>query len=271
MTNSALDNWQVDFAIDPRLKPNFFANKEDVTSAVPQAHVLRYAFDRLELNGVLCSKNAPLIYFKAVDQIKPDEVLNLHRAFWNHGGAPILAVVSQDHVHIYSGMSRPVSGDRIQGDPPFLVDTLDRVTQGLREFVVSVESGEYFRCHAHSFDPAHRVDRDLLTNLRKARDLLDEASKRSASSRVLNALLCRVVFTCYLFDRGVIVPKYLEDLGIPNAEHLRDVLQMHPTRVAKASLYKLFEELGRDFNGDLFSDDLISESNKITNTSILKY
>ena len=268
MTNSALDNWQVDFAIDPRLKPNFFANKEDVTSAVPQAHVLRYAFDRLELNGVLCSKNAPLIYFKAVDQIKPDEVLNLHRAFWNHGGAPILAVVSQDHVHIYSGMSRPVSGDRIQGDPPFLVDTLDRVTQGLREFVVSVESGEYFRCHAHSFDPAHRVDRDLLTNLRKARDLLDEASKRSASSRVLNALLCRVVFTCYLFDRGVIVPKYLEDLGIPNAEHLRDVLQMHPTRVAKASLYKLFEELGRDFNGDLFSDDLISESNKITNKHI---
>ena len=268
MTDSVLDNWQADFAIDPRSKPNFFASKEDLTSAVPQAHVLRHAFDRLELDGVLCSKNTPLIYFKAVDQIGLDEVLKLHRAFWNHGGAPILALVSQDHVRIYSGMLRPVSGDGIQGDPPFLVDTLDRVARGLREFVVSVESGEYFRRRVHSFDPAHRVDHDLLTNLRTARDLLDEASKRRISPRVLDALLCRVVFTCYLFDRGVIVPKYLRDLGIPNAEHLRDILQMQPTRIAKASLYRLFEELGRDFNGDLFSDDLISESNKITNRHI---
>ncbi len=268
MTKSALDNWQADFAIDPRTKPNFFARKEDLRSAVPQAHVLRHAFDRLELDGVLCSENTPLIYFKTVDQIKPDAVLELHRAFWNDGGAPILAVVSQDRVHIYSGMSRPVSSDRIQGDPPSLVDTLDRVAQGLREFVVSVESGEYFRRHARSFDPAHRVDRDLLINLRKARDLLDEASKRDVAPEVLDALLCRVVFTCYLFDRGVIVPQYLQDLGISNAEHLRDVLQMQPTRDAKTSLYRLFEELGRDFNGDLFSDDLTSESNKITNKHI---
>ena len=268
MTDSVLDNWQADFAIDPRSKPNFFASKEDLTSAVPQAHVLRHAFDRLELDGVLCSKNTPLIYFKAVDQIELDEVLELHRAFWNHGGAPILALVSQDYVRIYSGMSRPVSADRIQRDPPFLVDTLDRVTRGLREFVVSVESGEYFRRHVRSFDPAQRVDRDLLTNLRQARDLLGEASKRRISPRVLDALLCRVVFTCYLFDRGVIVPKYLRDLGIPNAKHLRDILQMQPIRQAKASLYRLFEELGRDFNGDLFSDDLIAESTQITNKHI---
>ena len=268
MTNSAPQNWLADFAIDPQVKPNFFARKEDLTSTVPQAHVLRYAFDRLGLDGVLCSNNTPLVYFKAVDQIRPNEVLKLHRAFWNHGGAPILALVSHHQVHIYSGMSRPISDDRLQGDPPFLVDTLDRVTQGLREFILSVESGEYFRRHARSFDPAYRVDRDLLTNLRTARELLGEASKRSISSRVLDALLCRVVFTCYLFDRGVILPKYLEDLGIPNAKHLRDVLQIHPTRDAKLSLYKLFQELGKDFNGDLFSDDLTAESRKITNRHI---
>ena len=268
MTNSALENWPADFAIDPQVKPNFFASKDDLTSTVPQAHVLRYAFDRLGLDGVLCSNNTPLVYFKAVDQIRPDEVLKLHRAFWNHGGAPILALVSRHQVHIYSGMSRPISGDRLQGDPPFLVDTLDRVTQGLREFILSVESGEYFKRHARSFDPAYRVDRDLLTNLRKARELLGEASKRRISSRVLDALLCRVVFTCYLFDRGVILPKYLQDLGISNAKHLRDVLQIYPTRDAKVSLYKLFKELGQDFNGDLFSDDLITESRKITNRHI---
>lgn len=268
MTNSTPENWLADFAIDPQVKPNFFARKEDLSSTVPQAHVLRYAFDRLGLDGVLCSNNTPLVYFKAVDQITPDEVHKLHRAFWNHGGAPILALVSRHQVHIYSGMSRPISDDRLQGDPPFLVDTLDRVTQGLREFILSVESGEYFRRHAQSFNPAHRVDRDLLTNLRTARELLDEVSKRSISSRVLDALLCRLVFTCYLFDRGVILPKYLESLGIQNAKHLRDILQIHPTRDAKLSLYRLFQELGKDFNGDLFSEDLIAESGRITNRHI---
>ena len=60
MTNSAPENWLADFAIDPQVKPNFFARKEDLTSTVPQAHVLRYAFDRLGLDGVLCSNNTPL-------------------------------------------------------------------------------------------------------------------------------------------------------------------------------------------------------------------
>lgn len=66
----------------------------------------------------------------------------------------------------------------------------------------------------------------------------------------------------------MLLPKYLEDLGIPNAKHLRDVLKISPTRDAKLSLYRLFKELGKDFNGDLFSDDLNAESRKITNKHI---
>jgi len=71
---------------------------------------------------------------------------------------------------------------------------------------------------------------------------------------VLDALLCRIVFVSYLFDRGVIGEGYLASHGIPNAERLRDILQADGVK-AKKNLYTFFERLGEDFNGDLFSED----------------
>ena len=169
MSEHAPDDWQVDFGIDPRGNPNFFLSKEDLTGARIQPHVLRQAFDILDLDGILCSGNTPLVYFKRLDAIKTSDVLRLHRLFWNHGGAPILVLVSKDKIHVYSGMSRPVDVVLPGSEPPSLVTTLDRVGVALREFIVSVESGAFFRRHARSFDPGHRVDRDLLTNLGETR------------------------------------------------------------------------------------------------------
>ena len=268
MSADVADNWRKDFGIDRQNYPNFFSGKDELTSSIPQAHVLRHAFELLDLDGILCTENAPLIYFKQVEKFTADMVLRLHRQFWNLGGAPILVLIFKDKIHIYSGMSRPVPIDEVRETPPSLVDTLDRVGAGLHEFIVSVESGEFFRQYARSFDPDHRIDRDLLNNLWDTRELLDKVTGRKIAPNILDALLCRLVFTCYLFDRKVIVKKYLEDLGLKNEEHLRDILNKQPVRNAKAALYKLFLQLGEDFNGDLFSDDLEAEARKITNKHI---
>ena len=75
-------------------------------------------------------------------------VLKLHRQFWNHGGAPILVLISRDQVHVYSGMSRPVPDSEVRDRPPSLVKTIDRVSEGLREFLTSVESGDFFQQNA---------------------------------------------------------------------------------------------------------------------------
>ena len=216
MSTNAAANWKKEFGIDKRTHPNFFSGKDDLTKSVPQAHVLRHAFEQLDLDGILCTDNTPLIYFKQVDEIKPDEVLRLHREFWNHGGAPVLVLISKDQVHVYSGMSRPVSKDEAKASQPALVDTLDRISTGLREFLVSVESGEYFQRHARSFDPKQRVDRAFLNKFRDAREFLDENTQRNIAPSVLDALLCRLVFTCYLFDRKVIGKNYLVELGFEN-------------------------------------------------------
>ena len=77
-----------------------------------------------------------------------------------------------------------------------------------------------------------------------------------------------MVFTCYLFDRKVIGQNYLDSIGLKNSSHLRDVLSMRPVREAKTGLYVLFQQLGKDFNGDLFNDDLDAESRQITHKHI---
>lgn len=261
-------NWRKEFGIDNRKPPSFFSGEEDLGPAIPQAHVLRKAFKLLGLDGILCTENSPLIYFKQMNEITPDKVFELHHKFWNHGGAPILVLISGYHVHIYSGMSRPVPVDGAQETLPSLVKTLDYISEGLHEFLASVESGEFFRQNVKSFNPDQRVDRDLLNNLNDTREVLDEITRRDIAPHVLDALLCRMVFACYLFDRGVIKQSYLEKIGIKNAEHLRDVLAIQPVKDAKDTLYKLFQRLGEDFNGDLFSDNLDAEARQITNKHI---
>jgi len=268
MTTAAQRNWKEDFGIDGRQPPSLFTSRSELTPATPQAHLLRRAFELLELDGVLCADHSPLVYFKTVKRINAEVAYQLHQQFWNHGGAPVLVLISDAEVHIYSGMSRPGEGTPANHDQlPSFIETLERVADSLRSFLTAVESGEYFARHAKSFNPAQRVDRDLLDSLQATREKLGAPTEKRIPAKILDALLCRIVFTCYLFDREVIDKSYLEQLGIRDADHLRDVLALRP-QTAKSSLYKLFKKLGKDFNGDLFSDDLKEEAEWIQDEHI---
>jgi hypothetical protein len=271
MTLGAEKDWREEFGLDLADASLFFADKTDVArrgGPASQAHVIRHAFDLLGLDGALCTEHAPLIYFKKVNRIDATTVLELHRKFWNHGGAPVLVLITRDDVHVYSGLVRPELQTAHSGSIPALVETLRRASVELRELLPALESGEFFRRHARSFDPAHRVDRALLDNLEATRQKLLDKAAEGLDTRVLDALLCRLVFACYLFDRGVIDPSYLGLIGAPGAEHLRDVLSMQPRSKARQHLYALFEKLGEDFNGDLFRADLDGEARLVAASHI---
>ena len=77
-----------------------------------------------------------------------------------------------------------------------------------------------------------------------------------------------LVFACYLFDRRVIGDSYLKRIGLPNATHLSGILGLQPRTKAKEHLYRLFERLSKDFDGDLFSDDLESEARFVSASHI---
>lgn len=268
MTSATQGNWKRDFGIDSRKPPHLFTSSNELTPATPQAHLLRRAFELFDLDGILCADHSPLVYFKSVKRITAKIAYDLHQQFWNHGGAPVLVLISDAEVHIYSGMSRPTEGVPVSYDQmPSFIETLNRVAFALRSFLAAVESGEYFARYATSFNPDQRVDRDLLDNLQATREKLGAPTQKRIPAKVLDALLCRLVFTCYLFDREVIDKSYLEKLGIREAGHLRDVLALKP-QSAKHSLYKLFKKLGEDFNGDLFNDDLKDEAEWIQDEHI---
>lgn len=269
MTTATQKDWKEEFGLDGRKPPSLFTSKEELTPATPQAHLLRRAFELLELDGVLCTDHSPLIYFKQVKRITAEAAYKLHKQFWNHGGAPVLVLISDTDVHVYSGMSRPGESAPAGSDElPSHIETLNRVADALRTFLTAVESGEYFHRHQDSFNPAQRVDRDLLENLQATCEKLKSISSPKIPVQVLDALLCRLVFTCYLFDREVIGESYLNALGIRSASHLRDVLAIQPRSKAKSSLYKVFEKLRKDFNGDLFSDDLKAEADWVLDDHI---
>lgn len=269
MTAASQTDWKTDFGVASKVPPRFFAGPGDLGPSTPQAHLLRRAFELLKVDGILCAENSPLVYFKQVNRITPRAVHELQRRFWNHGGAPVLALISDDHVHIYSGMSRPDAVPPTEADLSSFVTVLDRVGTQLEEFLIGVESGQFFREHQRYFDPAHCIDRDLLENLHDTREQLDGVTaKKHIPAAVLDALLCRLVFACYLFDRKVIEADYLRGLGIKDATHLRDVLAIRPRDEANAALYRLFGRLADDFNGDLFSDDLASEADLVSDKHI---
>jgi hypothetical protein len=266
MSTNAQKDWKKDFGLDGRKPPYFFSNVKEIEEAAgraPSPHALRRAFEQLGVEGVLCQERSPVIYFRQVKKIDPIDIINLHRSFWNQGIAPILVIIATDEVQVYSGLIPPEDSLTETGQAPGLVETLDRVQNQLRSFLLSVESGEYFHIHRRAFDPGKRVDRDLLRNLKVTRQELGQVKATRLEPQTLDALLCRLVFACYLFDRGIIDGAYLKALRIHNAKHLRDILVKKPRTEAKADLYKLFGQLGNDFNGDLFSADLEAESRQI--------
>lgn len=268
MTQVTPKDWKQEFGLDSRQPPNLFTSKSEITPSTQQAHLLRRAFDVLKVDGILCVDHSPLAYFKLVKRITPEIVFELHKQFWNHSGASILVVVTDERVHVYSGMTRPEPVSDERDEPSSFIVRLERMADGLKEFIVAVESGEFFHTHQRSFNPANRVDRDLLDNLRNTREALDSSSRKRIPAHVLDALLCRLVFTCYLFDRGVVGESYLKQLRINGVSHLRELLGVSPADKARAALYRLFEKLKEDFNGDLFSNDLVAEKELIQDKHI---
>ena len=264
MSSGTSTHWRKQFGLDNRSAPEFFADTADLSDDAPQAHLLQRGFDELDLDGILCAENTPLVYFRRVDRIDADWEAEFYRDFWHHGGAPVLVVISDEDVNIYSALTLPSVDATNSG----LVTTLDRVTDNLAACLLSIESGEFFHAHRRFFDPEQRVDRALLANLRDTRNELNNLSQRNIPETVLDALLCRLVFTAYLFDRGVIGADYLRSLHISEADHLRDILAIKPTSHAKAALYGLFQQLAEDFNGDLFADTLDAEAKWIVNKHI---
>jgi len=273
MTSANVNSWVQQFGLEGRRSPELVKDREEIGSSdrlLPQANAMRRAWDEMGLDGILCLDGAPVVYFKELPRANQQTVRKLQRLLWNQSIAPMLVLVFPSDIQVYSGLALPAEEEEAVDSGNRLVALFDRVADVLemRQFMRDVELGEVFRRYAPSFDPSLRVDQYLLNNLDAVRELLLEASPPELDIKIIDALLGRVVFTCYLTDRKIIQSSYFSEVGADDCSDLRDVLQKHSPSAARRLLYNLFRKLQADFNGDIFDDDLTTEGRLINDRHI---
>ncbi len=244
--------WITQLGLEDRTAPELIVRREQLEPGrlrVPRAYELRRTWDALALDAVWCIADAPMVYFKSQTHFDLSAVRRMHRRLWNEGQAPILVIVDPHSVYIISTLEPPTRDD---DEFAALAQTLDRVRHAsqLRLFTESVESGELFKGSA-VFDVRRRVDRYLLANLDAAVALL--TTEAQMDERTAQHLLLALVFTCYLIDRAILLPKYLSQFGTQATDLHSFIGRGSPSASDVKRLHRLFASLHRDFNGDFFA------------------
>lgn len=262
MTNSSTSER---FGLSSLPKGVYFSSANDIDQFAPvgQAHYMRRAFCTMELDGILCVEGKPTVYLKDFKHpLQRSQVNHYHKMLWNQSTATLLVLQDPGKVYIFSAMMYPENDNEapITRHAAF-IDKLERVADTLEHYKLHerITTGEYYRANSEKFQPRGTVDRYLVHHLTKLCNLLVHEDTVENRGRI-NSFVGRLIFTCYLVDRGVIS---LDDYNlIPGGDKVNSLLTLFErvsTSEARLSLTKLFTALRDDFNGSLFEEDFESE------------
>ncbi|MBA4368852.1 MAG: hypothetical protein C0403_14590 [Desulfobacterium sp.] len=223
--------------------------------------VIDRAWKELKIGGVLCLDCRPVLYFKEYGRpLSLSDRLRLQKLFWNQGVANILVLADPTSVYIYSGLTKPENDQTNKGAADnALIETLERVdyVQRIRTLYHDLATGNYYKEKRKVFDPDQTVDAWLLDNLRALRNALILGDK-GLSTTSAHAFIGRVLFLCYLLDRGIVA------IGTPARGQsatmlLAERLESGSFDFQLTYLYDLFKDLKIRFNGNMFDQDLEHE------------
>lgn len=227
-------------------------------------HVLLRAWGEMNLSGVLTLNGVPTVYLRdAQKPLTARQTAEAQRKFWNQGIATVLVLRDPKAVRVFSSMTTPANEARATEDDieDRLVEVIDLAVQAswADRFYVQLGTGEYYSAdeRAARFDPQQAVDSYLLNNLTAVRDMLVGPRLKPP---LAHAFLGRVLFTCYLCDRGIVdLSDYFK--GQP-WRHLHELLDGSPDPV-EALYGTLFPALRNELNGSMFDEDLDAERDRI--------
>ena len=239
-------DWKESLDLSARRAPELYEDSGEVGN-VCYAGPLRTVLRDLGASAVFCVQGVPTAVFFAVEDEDADRIVRLHSDLWNQGLASVLAVVRGHTIRIYSLASFPSSRKRQLFNEYCLVQTLDRVKQGLevRNLIRGFESGRYWKENARKFKIEKRVDGVLLNNLKEA----DSQLRRTGLTRdASQALLMQTMFIAYLEDRKIITGEYIKEATNGAFSTFAAILESRKV----TAFYALFRALNGHFNGDLF-------------------
>lgn len=189
------------------------------------------------------SPSSLTVYFKFEQTPPTDEVVSQwRREVWNEGFAPLLWVISPEHIHLYNGFSAPAKEDDAQKHLIRQFKTIEASLNELDDFAgrLAFETGQFWT-QAPEIDRKTSVDQKLLSDLAfLERDLVTGNLARGSAQ----ALIGRVIFTQYLIDRKIVSDGRLERLC--GRTTLPSILRN------RAATGQLFSWLSQTFNGDMF-------------------
>lgn len=239
---------------------------ERAPALIGYVRMLRRAWEVFDLDLVLCVNGAPTLFRTTrAAVVAPDELRELHRRFWNQGVASVLLVKDPKTVALLSGLEppQPVT-DSLASETPLaaLVASFQELSEADQDSLFqSIGNGEFYRRYSKNFQSNGLVDQDLSRNLRELSRLLSKsASHPPLAEETAHNFICRLLFTCYLVDRGIYrLPGFPEDAPLP----LHQALSAQESGAATAYLYGVFRELKRKFNGSMFDQDLGAEESLV--------
>ena len=225
-------------------------------SMLGYVRVLKRAWDEKEgfgLSGVLCVEGVPTLYKKVSKKVLGSgDIFKLHRRFWNQSVASILLIIDPKTVYLVSGLQPP------QESPQFLdSDSSPVVEQWLKhdfsrqheeELFETILNGDFYRRYDEKFRSAGAVDLHLTRNLLGLRNQLSPVLKDRAPE-----FICRLLFVCYLVDRGIV------PLQGTKCKRLHEALEERTDEEAVDWLYTFFASQKKVFNGSMFDQDLDAE------------
>jgi hypothetical protein len=259
----------------PPLGFSYYKSEQEILAApelLPYQHLLLRAWEEMSLTGVLTLEGIPTVYVQ--DEARPltaAEITEAHHRFWNQGVATILLLRDPKSVRVLSAMCTPTD-PAIANEATVnasVVETIKLATLATwaGRFYLQLATGHYYAGeNASKFNPQNGVDAYLLNNLAAVRDELSQGS-HALEPRIVHALLGRLLFSCYLCDRGIVELKnYFKNFP---GKTIRDLISAHSNVSAHDALYgTLFPALKREFNSSLFDEDLGGERDSVKPTHI---
>lgn len=242
----------------------YFSSIDEVEkyASAGQAHYMRRAFYSIKVDGILCIEGKPTVYLKNFNRpLQRIQVNDLHKSFWNQSTATLLILQDPQMLYIFSSMIGPENKteEPIETHRAF-VDKLERIADTLEHYKLleRITTGEFYRKYPKKFHPKGTVDSYLIHNLIDLSDLLTHEDTIEYR-RKINSFVGKLIFTCYLIDRGIIS---LDDYHIVSSPKINTLLALFEhTSLSKTRecLTKLFSALRDDFNGSMFEEDFESE------------
>ncbi len=221
---------KLDITLDKGLK--IFDGLNDIKE-FPQR--LNRALKEIKPTSIFTFNSKPIILFFDKD-IDKEEVF---KQCWNFSEAPIIIINNEDNFtfEIYNGFN-------------YIKDNkaLEQLTNDSNEFsYITLVSGKYFQNSKNIFDSKNKVDKNLLKNIKDARELLLSHGLQE-NKNIANSLIGRIIFIRYLIDRKVKLKFNSQKPQILTNDELKVLLN------SKKETYKLFDYLKskENFSGDWF-------------------